>query len=67
MTVIALAEVDHAITTLLGGPEQRSVTLKPTNSFYRRLQHQKIVDAGYESNSVGEGPDRAVQISRKDT
>jgi len=67
LTVAALAEVDHAINALLGSPDQRSITLKPTNSFYRRLQHQKIVDAGYDSSSAGEGSDRAVQISRKDT
>jgi predicted RNA-binding protein Jag len=41
------------------------VKLKPTNSFYRRVQHQKIVDSGFESSSVGEGADRAVQVTRK--
>jgi len=42
------------------------VTLKPTNSFYRRIQHQQIVESGYHSFSVGEGPDRAVKVARKE-
>ncbi|MCX6109445.1 MAG: hypothetical protein NTZ90_07575 [Proteobacteria bacterium] len=66
LTVVALAEVDQAIAELQSNGTKQDITLKPTNSFYRRLQHQKIVDAGFNSNSVGEGPDRAVQISRKD-
>jgi predicted RNA-binding protein Jag len=42
------------------------VILKPNNSFYRRLQHQRAVELGFDSFSVGEGPDRSVRIARKD-
>jgi len=40
------------------------ITLEPQNSFVRRLQHKKIVDSGFISNSVGEGPSRSVQMKR---
>lgn len=61
----ALAEVDQAIRTLESQPSLNEVRLTPQNSFYRRIQHQKIVDAGFVSQSVGEGPSRAVTISRQ--
>ena len=67
MTKVALDEVDQAIANLAADQALGDVTLKPANSFYRRLQHQKIVDAGFHSNSIGDGADRAVQISRKDS
>lgn len=61
----ALADVQDAIKRLASEPGLDEVTLKPTNSFYRRIQHQNIVDAGYSSFSVGEGSERAVKVSRK--
>ena len=67
MTDVALAEVDRAIETLRADTSLDEVTLKPQNSFYRRVQHQKIVDAGFFSNSVGEGPERAVKVGRKES
>ena len=66
MTDVALAEVDDAIATMRANPDKPEITLKPQNSFYRRLQHQKIIDMGFDSNSVGEGPERAVRIGRRD-
>lgn len=65
LTDLAMAEVDQAIDRLRQDTSVDEVTLKPTNSFYRRIQHQKIVDSGYHSVSVGEGPDRAVKVARK--
>lgn len=62
----ALAEVAQAISTMKTDSGVSEVALNPTNSFYRRIQHQEIVDAGFVSNSVGEGSERAVKISRKD-
>lgn len=66
LTESALAEVDQAIASLKSNPSLDEVTLKPANSYYRRIQHQKIVDSGYHSFSVGEGPDRAVKVARKE-
>lgn len=62
----ALAEVEQAIAQLKADANLDEVTLKPANSFYRRIQHQKIVDLGFHSFSVGEGPDRAVKVARKE-
>lgn len=65
LTEVALREVDEALGKLREDSSLQFVKLKPTNSFYRRVQHQKIVDSGFESSSVGEGADRAVQVTRK--
>jgi hypothetical protein len=59
-----LALVDQAILTLSSTADLKEVVLAPQNSYYRRLQHQKAVDAGFISDSVGEGKERAVKISR---
>ena len=61
----AMAEVDRAIESLRTDESMDEVLLKPQNSFYRRIQHQKIVDMGYHSFSVGEGPDRSVRVARR--
>lgn len=61
----AMQDVQNAMKTLEKDSGVVDVTLKPTNSFYRRLQHQTAVEAGYESHSVGEGNSRAVCIARK--
>lgn len=61
----AMAEVDQAIESLRTNESMDEVLLKPQNSFYRRIQHQKIVDMGYHSFSVGEGPDRSVRVARR--
>jgi len=61
----AMAEVDRAIESLRNDESMDEVLLKPQNSFYRRIQHQKIVDMGYHSFSVGEGPDRSVRVARR--
>ena len=61
----AMSEVDAAIAKLKSEPGVAEVVLKPTNSFYRRIQHQKAIDEGFHSSSVGEGPDRAVMVTRE--
>jgi len=59
-----LALVDQAIASLADNLSLQEIILAPQNSYYRRLQHQKAVDAGFISDSVGEGKERAVKISR---
>ncbi len=60
----ALKEVEQALDSLRNDGSVQEIILKPTNSFLRRLQHQVAVDSGFKSESTGEGPDRAVKISR---
>ena len=62
---IALRDVAKALRNLRSDPGLETCILKPINSFYRRLQHQAAADEGFGSESVGEGPDRAVKIIRK--
>lgn len=59
-----LALVDQALASLAANLSLKEIVLAPQNSYYRRLQHQKAVDAGFVSDSVGEGKERAVKISR---
>ena len=61
----ALAEAKAAIAKFEKDKELGELRLKPRNSYLRRLQHQLIVDAGFESSSVGEGSGRGVMIKRK--
>lgn len=61
----AIRDVNEAIKTLKNNQDLGEVLLKPTNSFYRRLQHQCVVEAGFNSTSIGEGPERAVKVGRK--
>ena len=44
--------------------EVPTAELEPVNSFLRRLQHQVIVESGFESESKGEASDRYVVIKR---
>lgn len=60
----ALEEVKRAIAELAANPELDEVTLKPTNSFYRRIQHSAVGETGMFSFSVGEGRDRSLRVSR---
>ncbi len=63
---MTLSFVDTAMKLLQSDKDLREVVLDPQNSYYRRLQHQRAVDAGFNSDSVGEGKDRAVKISKPD-
>lgn len=60
----ALAEVEKAIATLASNPSTEFVDLPPTNSFQRRKQHHETNERGFRTQSVGEGHDRAVRVSR---
>ena len=58
------AEIKSAIALLRGDDKQ--VTLKPANSYYRRLQHKVIAELGFNSRSVNkDNNERAVRIVRK--
>lgn len=60
----ALKEVAAAIRSLKENPDQKEYPLRAANSFYRRIQHQTVVQNGYHSRSAGEGNDRKVIVTR---
>lgn len=57
---IALREVDDAIEKVRN--TKKSIDLNPQNSYIRRLQHQKVDEAGMHSESVGDEPKRRLRI-----
>jgi len=57
---IALREVEEAIQQVKSS--KKSVDLNPQNAYLRRLQHQKVEEAGLHSESVGEEPKRRLRI-----
>lgn len=61
----ALHEAQKIIDQLKENTQLNSLELTPKNSYLRRLQHQLIVDAGFESESIGEAADRRVLAKRK--
>ena len=62
---IAMDAVEQGIETLKSHPELSEVVLEATNSFYRRLQHQRIEERGYSSDSLGEGSSRSVVLKKE--
>lgn len=65
MEAEALKEVAAAIRALKESPEMAEFPLRAANSFYRRIQHQTVVQNGYHSYSAGEGNDRKVVVTRE--
>ena len=61
----SLKQVEEAIETLKSSRELHEVALHPVNSYLRHMQHERIVELGFGSESRGEGKDRAVVILRK--
>lgn len=59
------ATVSAAIDKIKADDSLNEIVLEPRNSFYRRIQHKLISEAGFESESVGEGNDRSVKVIRK--
>jgi predicted RNA-binding protein Jag len=59
-----LYETRKAIARLKEDSGLQEVLLKPQNSFIRREQHVVISDAGFGTESRGEGKERAVCIIR---
>ena len=57
---IGLREVEDAIEKVRN--TKRSIDLNPQNSYIRRLQHQKVDEAGMHSESVGDEPKRRLRI-----
>ena len=61
----ALEEVDAAIKKMEKSPDVKVINLKPRSSSVRMLQHKRISRSeGFVSHSVGESPNRAIQIKR---
>ena len=60
----ALAEVEKALAVFESDPSTEFVDLPPTNSYQRRKQHHEINERGFKTQSVGEGHDRAVRVTR---
>jgi stage III sporulation protein SpoIIIAA/predicted RNA-binding protein Jag len=57
---IALREVEDAIAKVQSS--KKSIDLTPQNSYVRRIQHQKVDEAGLHSESVGDEPKRRLRI-----
>jgi stage III sporulation protein SpoIIIAA len=57
---LALREVKDVIEQVKNS--KKSVDLNPQNAYIRRLQHQKVDEAGLHSESVGEEPKRRLRI-----
>lgn len=57
---IALREVDDAIAQVKN--TKKSTDLNPQNAYIRRLEHQRVEEAGLNSESVGDEPKRRLRI-----
>ena len=65
LTEAMTSEIEAAIALLQDDNKHPGVTLKPANSYYRRLQHKMVANLGFTSISVGdERENRAVKIVR---
>lgn len=62
----ALKEAHLAIEKIQNDRTLPEFSLKPQNSFIRRQQHVLIAEAGFETESRGEGPERCVCIIQKE-
>jgi len=56
----ALLEVEDAIEQVL--KKKKTVEVSPQNSYVRRLQHQKVKEAGLKAESFGDEPKRRLRI-----
>lgn len=65
LTEMATQEVERNIRILQKNSRRPGIRLKPQNSFFRRIQHMVAKEMGYDTESVGEGRDRAVFIKNK--
>ena len=65
LTEAMTSEIEQAIEVMQGDDGHPGVTLKPANSYYRRLQHKMVANLGFSSISVGNDREsRAVKIVR---
>lgn len=65
LTEMATQEVERNVRILQKNSRRPGIRLKPQNSFFRRIQHMVAKEMGYDTESVGEGRDRAVFIKNK--
>ena len=61
----ARREVEHSIRILEKNSKRPGIRLAPQNSFVRREQHMVAAEKGFQTESVGEGRDRAVYIKNR--
>jgi hypothetical protein len=59
-----IQEARAAIEKLRQDSNLSSIPLMPSNSFIRRQQHSLIVEAGFDTESRGEGKERCVHVLR---
>ena len=65
LTAAMTSEIEAAVALMQDDNDHPGVTLKPANSYYRRLQHKMVANLGFTSISVGdERENRAVKIVR---
>ena len=65
LTAEMTSEIEAAVALMQDDNDHPGVTLKPANSYYRRLQHKMVANMGFTSISVGdERENRAVKIVR---
>lgn len=65
LTDAMTSEIRNAVALLQDNDGHSGVTLKPANSYYRRLQHKMVANMGFTSISVGDDREsRAVKIVR---
>ena len=65
LTAAMTSEIEAAVALMQDDNGHPGVTLKPANSYYRRLQHKMVANMGFTSISVGdERENRAVKIVR---
>lgn len=65
LTAAMTSEIKQAVAMMQDDDAHPGVTLKPANSYYRRLQHKMVANLGFTSISVGEEREqRAVKIVR---
>ena len=59
------SEIEEAVALMREDGLTQVVTLKPANSYYRRLQHKMVSNLGFTSIAVGDGRESlAVKIVR---
>ena len=66
LTDAMTSEIREAVAIMQDDNGHPGVTLKPANSYYRRLQHKMVANLGFTSISVGDDREnRAVKIVRE--
>ena len=63
---LALKEVSDSLEKMRQDSSLKVITLEAQNSFIRRIQHKAVMESNeFVSHSIGEPPNRTLQIKRK--